>query len=426
MEQDKMMNMFKQFDPLMAKLLQKEEDRQRNTLGLIASENYASPLATFLEGSVFTNKNTEGYPGKRFVGGCEFADEVENLAIERLKLLFGCEHANLQAANATIGNISILRGLLQQGDTILSMSLSHGGHLSHGAAFHVSGKMYNVVQYGVNQETERIDLEEVRKLAEEHRPKIIVCGASSYPRLIDYAGFAAIAKSVGAFLWVDIAHDVGLVAAGVIPSPVPHADVVSFSTQKTLRGPRGCGVILCRQELAGKIDRAVFPNIQGGPKMDMIAARAVLFKECMSEEFKLYSKQVLWNAQALAKGCLSQGMRLITGGTETHLIVADVTALISSGREAEDILNSVGIVTNKNMIPFDPLPPNISSGIRIGSPFLTTRGVKEKEMYNIGVLVGKVLQNHNQPNVLEEIRKQVAEITVQYPLFADEWLPQQR
>lgn len=424
MEQDKIMNILKRFDPLMAKLLQKEEDRQRNTLGLIASENYASPLATFLEGSVFTNKNTEGYPGKRFVGGCEFADEVENLAIERLKLLFGCEHANLQAANATIGNISILRGLLQQGDTILSMSLSHGGHLSHGAAFHVSGKMYNVVQYGVNQKTERIDLAEVRKLAEEHRPKIIVCGASSYPRLIDYAGFAAIAKSVGAFLWVDIAHDVGLVAAGVIPSPVPHADVVSFSTQKTLRGPRGCGVILCRQELAGKIDRAVFPNIQGGPKMDMIAARAVLFKECMSEEFKLYSKQVLRNAQALAKGCLSQGMRLITGGTETHLIVADVTALIPSGREAEDILNSVGIVTNKNMIPFDPLPPNISSGIRIGSPFLTTRGVKEKEMYDIGVLVGKVLQNHNQPDILEKIRKQVAEIAAQYPLFADEWLPQ--
>lgn len=417
------MQMLERFDPVMAKLLQQEEDRQRNTLGLIASENYASPLATFLEGSVFTNKNTEGYPGRRFVGGCEFADEVENLAIERLKQLFGCEHANLQAANATIGNISILHGLLKQGDTILSMSLSHGGHLSHGAAFHVSGKMFNVVQYGVSQETERIDLEEVKQLAQQHNPKMIICGASSYPQLIDYAGFAAIAKSVGAFLWVDCAHDVGLIAAGVIPSPVPHADVVSFSTQKTLRGPRGCGVILCRQALADKIDRAVFPNIQGGPKMDMIAARAVLFKECMSEEFKLYSKQVLLNAQALAQGCLSQGLRLITGGTDTHLIVADVTPLIPSGKEAEDVLNSVGIVTNKNMIPFDALPPNVSSGIRIGSPFLTTRGVKEAEMYEVGVLVGKVLQNHNQPEVLAEIRRQVAEIAEKYPLFAEEWLP---
>lgn len=415
--------LFEKLDPEMAQLLKKEEKRQKDTIGLIASENYASPMSTYLEGSVFTNKNTEGYPDKRFVGGCEFADAAEKLALERLKGIFGCEHANIQSANATIGNLAVLIGLLKPGDTVLSMNLSHGGHLSHGAPFHFSGKTFNVVQYGLNHESERIDLDEVRKLAEQYRPQIVVCGASSYPRLIDYARFADIAKSVGAIFWADIAHDVGLVAAGVIPSPVSHADVVTFSTQKTLRGPRGCGVILCREKYASKIDRAVFPTLQGGPKMDMLAARAVLFKECMTEEFKIYGKQVLLNAQALAQGCLSQGMRLITGGTDTHLIVADVTKLIPSGKDAEIVLESVGIVTNKNMIPFDTLPPNISSGIRIGSPLVTTRGLKEKEVYHIGTLVGKTLHNHNRPEVLNEIRGQVAEITAKYPLFADEWLP---
>lgn len=410
------------FDPEMANLLHSEEKRQICTIGLIASENVASPLSTCLEGSVFTNKNTEGYPGKRFVGGCENADAAEQLAIQRLKELFGCEHANIQSGNATIANIAVIMGLLEPGGTMLGMKLSDGGHLSHGASFHYSGRNFKAFHYGVSKEDELIDMEQVKSLAIEHKPSIIVCGASSYPRLINYNEFREIADLVGAYLWVDSAHDIGLIAGKVIPSPVQIADVVTFSTQKTLRGPRGCGVILCKQKLGSQIDRAVFPRVQGGPKADMLAARAVLFKECMTNEFHLYSKQVMLNAKALANGCSDEGIRLITGGTDTHMVVLDVTNLIESGLKAEMTLSNVGLITNKNMIPFDKFPPNITSGIRIGSPIMTSRGAKEDEMYNIGRLIGRTLKNYNSAEILDEISEEVYKIAISYPAFSSEWI----
>lgn len=411
------------FDPEIAELLHTEEERQRTTVGLIASENVASPLATCLEGSVFTNKNTEGYPGKRFVGGCENADAAEQLALARLKELFGCEHANIQSGNATIANMAVLVGLLKPGDTILGMKLSDGGHLSHGASFHLSGQNFKAFHYGVSQKDEFIDMEQVRSMALEHRPAMIVCGASSYPRLIDYKLFREIADEVGAYLWVDSAHDIGLIAGGAIPSPVPYADIVTFSTQKTIRGPRGCGVILCREELGSKIDRGVFPRMQGGPKADMLAARAVLFKECMTPEFKDYAHQVVLNSKALAKGCEDENMRLITGGTDTHMVMLDVTPLIPSGQEAEVVLNKVGLVTNKNMIPFDTLPPSVASGIRIGSSVMTSRGAKEDELYRIGRLIGKTLKNYKDEKVLNEIKTEVSKIAISYPVYSSEWIP---
>ena len=411
----------KKFDPEIAALLEDEQRKQHDTIGLIASENIASPLSVCLEGSIFTNKNTEGYPGKRYVGGTENEDKVELIAIDRLKKLFGCGHANLQSGNATIANSSVFMGLLKPGDTVLSMSLSDGGHLSHGARFHFSGKLYNIISYGVNKDNEQIDMDEVRRMALEHRPKMIICGGSAYPRLIDYKAFREIADEIGAYLWVDAAHIIGMIAGGAIPSPVPYADVVTFSTQKTLRGPRGCGVILCKEELKDKIDRGVFPGMQGGPKADMIAARAVLFKECMTKEYKEYQQQVLKNARALAKGCLNQGLSLVSGGTDTHLALVKVTDFVDSGREAELLLESVGIITNKNLIPFDPLSSNLTSGIRIGSPLMTTRGAKEQEMEYIGNLIGRTLKNKNNQEELDKIKQEVVAITAKYPMFAEEW-----
>lgn len=409
------------FDPEIADLLRNEEIKQRKTIGLIASENVASPLSVCLEGSIFTNKNTEGYPGKRYVGGTENEDKVELLAIERLKKLFGCGHANLQSGNATIANSAVFMGLVKPGDTVLSMALNDGGHLSHGAKFHFSGKFYNIVQYGVSETDECIDMEQVRKLAHEYKPKMIVCGGSAYPRLIDYKEFRKIADEIGAYLWVDAAHIIGMIAGKAIPSPVPFADVVTFSTQKTLRGPRGCGVILCKEELKDKIDRGVFPGMQGGPKADMIAARAVLFKECMTKEYQEYQKQVLLNAKALAQGCVDEGLSLVSGGTDTHLALVKVTDFVESGREAELLLESVGIVTNKNLIPFDTLNSNLTSGIRIGSPLMTTRGAKENEMRNIGRLIGRTLKNKDNEEELNKIRNEVDKITDKYPMFAEEW-----
>ncbi len=415
-------NFLKEFDPEIADLLRKEQIKQRETIGLIASENVASPLSTCLEGSIFTNKNTEGYPGKRYVGGTENEDKVELIAIARLKKLFGCGHANLQSGNATIANSAVFMGLLQPGDTVLSMSLNDGGHLSHGAKFHFSGKFYNIIQYGVRPEDECIDMKLVRELAMKYKPKMIVCGASAYPRLIDYAEFRRIANEVGAYLWVDAAHVIGLIAGKAIPSPVPYADVVTFSTQKTLRGPRGCGVILCREELKNKIDRGVFPGMQGGPKADMIAARAVLFKECMTREYQCYQQQVVKNARALAQGCMDEGLKLVTGGTDTHLALVRVTDFVESGREAELLLESVGIVTNKNLIPFDKLNSNLTSGIRIGSPLMTTRGAKEGEMEHIGHLIGNTLKSKNDKEKLNHIAEEVKKIAIRYPMFSDEWV----
>lgn len=410
------------FDPEMFGLLEAEEKRQFETLGLIASENIVSPLASYLEGSVFTNKNTEGYPGKRFVGGCQLADKAELIALERVKKVFGAEHANIQSGNATIANMAVLVGLLQPGDTILGLELNNGGHLSHGAGFHFSGREFKAYHFGINRETERIDMDQVREMAREHQPKLIVIGSSSYPRVIDYKAFREIADEVGAYLWVDNAHDCGLVAGGAIPSPVPYADVVTMSTQKTLRGPRGCGVILCKEELGKKIDRGVFPRIQGGPKGDMLAARGVLFQELLQPEFKVYAKQIVKNAQALAEGCKSQGLRVVTGGTDTHMVMLDVTPVIENGLAAETLLCSVGIVTNKNMIPYDQLPASVGSGLRIGSPTMTTRGAKEAEMYRIGELIGLTLNNKDNPEVLAEIAAEVKALATSHPMFSSEWV----
>lgn len=413
----------KLFDSEMADLVEKEEKRQLETLCLIASENYASPVAAGLEGSVYCNKNAEGYPGGRFVAGCELADTVERLACERIKKLFGCEHVNMQGMSATVANVAILRALLQPGDTLLSMELDQGGHLSHGAKFHYSGKNYKVVYYGLNRETEEIDMEEVERLARAHMPKLIICGASSYPKQIDYKRFGEIAHSVGAYMMADIAHPVGLIAAGTIPSPIPHADVVSTSTHKTWRGPRGGSVVMCTEALAKKIDYQIFPGLQGAPKMDMIAARAVLALESMTEEFKAYQKQVYINAQALADELLTEGLRLVSGGTNTHLILVDVRNLIPSGKEAEAALESVGIVVNKNMIPYDPQSPKVTSGIRIGTPALTTRGMMEADIRAVGRLLAKTLENYQNTQVLDEIRRDVSIIAAKYPMFAEKWMP---
>lgn len=410
------------FDPEMADLLHREEKRQFEAISLIASENVVSPLASCLEGSVFTNKNTEGYPGKRFVGGCQLSDQAEILAVERVKQAFGAEHANIQSGNATIANIAVLNAFLEHGDTFLGLTLDNGGHLSHGAKFHYSGRNYNALHYGVDKETGMIDMEQVRQMALEHKPKLIVTGASSYPRAIDYAGFRAICDEVGASFWVDCAHDCGLIAGGAIHSPVPFADVITMSTQKTLRGPRGCGVILCKKEYATKIDRAVFPRIQGGPKGDMLAARGVLFYELLQPEFKTYAHQVCANAKALAEGCKAEGLRIITGSTDTHMVMLDVTSVIENGQEAENLLGSVGIVANKNMIPYDTLPPSLGSGLRIGSPTMTTRGAKEEEMIHIGRLLGRALNNKYNPSILAEIKAEAYKIAISHPMFSSEWV----
>jgi glycine hydroxymethyltransferase len=423
MIRDERADLLEPFDPELAALTRQERERQLSTINLIASENFASPYATCLEGSVWANKNGEGYPGKRFVAGCELADRLEAIAIERAKALFGCEHANVQSMSATIGNVAILNALLKPGDTVLSMELTHGGHLSHGARFHYSGKAFKAVHYGVDRATERIDMAQVAQLAREHRPAMIICGTSSYPRTIDYAAFRAIATEVGAILFVDLAHNVGLVAAKVIPSPFPHADVVSTSTHKTFRGPRGGGLILCKKEFAAKIDREIFPGLQGAPKLDMIAARAVLFKECMTPEFRRYGSQVLANARSLAEGCKAAGLRLVAGGTDTHLALVDVTSVVASGRVAETVLESVGIITNRNGIPFDSQPPNVSSGIRIGSPFMTTRGMKEADFVRVGTLIGEVLAKREDAKALEAAKQELAAMAGRFPLFAEEWLP---
>lgn len=422
MYMDNSFELIKKFDPEIAEMTIEEEKRQLDTLCLIASENYASPVTVGMEGTVWANKNAEGYPGRRFAGGCELADKIEHLAIERCKKLFGCEYVNIQGMSSTLSNIAVLRALLKPGDTILSMELNQGGHLSHGAAFHYSGKTYNVVQYGLNRETETIDMEQVEALAKEHKPQLIICGTSSYPRLVDYKRFGEIAKEVGAKLMVDIAHPVGMIAAGIIPSPIPYADVVTTSTHKTFRGPRGCGIIMCKEEYGKKIDSQIFPGMQGAPKMDMIASRAVLFKECMTDEYKAYQKQVAKNAVALADELIKEGLRVVSGGTETHLVLVDVRDLIDNGRMAEDVLAKVNIVTNKNMIPYDPQPANLASGIRIGSPALTTRGFKEDDIREVARLLAKALKNKDNEEVLAQIKKEVQEKAAKYPMFADEWI----
>ncbi|MGN0982637.1 MAG: serine hydroxymethyltransferase [Candidatus Limivicinus sp.] len=419
------MDCLRSFDPEMADLACAEYQRQLSTLNLIVSENYASPYALALEGSILANKNAGGYPDSRGVGGCQVVNAIENLAMERIKQLFGCDHVNLQAMSATIANLAVLQALLQPGDTILALGTELGGHMSHGAAENLSGMTYQVVTYGFDPATEQIDLPQVEALAKAHRPKLIICGSGAYPRKTPYREFGAIAKSVGAYLLADIAHPAGLIAAGLLESPVPYADVVTTTTHKTWRGPRGCGVILCRKELAGAIDRAVSPGIQGSPKMDMIAARAVLAKEAMTPVFRAYQRQTLVNAQALADELSKEGFRLVSGGTDTHLILVDVRSHIASGKEADRVLSSAGLVVNKEPLPFDPLPPDLTSGIRIGTPALTTRGLKEPQFRQIARWLSQALKSAYDPAGLAQIRRETEALAKQYPLFAEEWLPRE-
>lgn len=410
------MSFLKTIDPKIWSLIQKEIDRQEYQLEMIASENLADMAIMEAEGSCLMNKYAEGYPFSRYYGGCENVDEVEKLAIERVKLLFGAEHANVQPHSGTQANMAVYFAFLNPGDTILSMDLAHGGHLSHGAKVNFSGKFYKIVHYGVSKETEMIDYEEVKKLALQYKPKLIVAGASAYPRIIDFEIFSKIAQEVGAYLMVDMAHIAGLIAAGIHPSPVPYADFVTSTTHKTLRGPRG-GFILCKEKYAKMIDKTIFPGIQGGPHMNIIAAKAVCFKEALQPEFKSYQKQVVKNAQIIAEVFKMEGFRVISGGTDTHLVLIDVSVKGLTGAEAEKLLEEAGITVNKNAIPFDTRPPKITSGIRIGTPAITTRGLKEKEVEEVAYYMCEVLKDSKNEKIRKDIREKIKEICIKFPFY---------
>jgi glycine hydroxymethyltransferase len=392
-----------------------EETRQREGLELIASENYTSAAVMEAAGSVLTNKYAEGYPGRRYYGGCEFVDDVENLARDRLKKLFGAEHANVQPHAGSQANMAVYMSVLQPGDTILTMDLAHGGHLTHGMSLNFSGKLYRVVHYGVRQDNHRIDFDRVSELAREHQPKLIVAGASAYPREIDHAKFAEIAKANGALLMVDMAHYSGLVAGGVHNSPVPHADFVTTTTHKTLRGPRS-GVIMCREAHAKEIDKTVFPGLQGGPLMHIIAAKAVCFGEALSPAFQQYARQIVANAKTLAETLMAGGIKLASGGTDNHLMLCDVTSIGLSGKIAEQALDRAAITVNKNMIPYDQRKPLDPSGIRIGTPALTTRGMKEAEMQRVGKWILEVLRSPEDASVTSRVRSEISEFAKAFPV----------
>jgi glycine hydroxymethyltransferase len=404
-------------DPEIADVLREEVRRQATGLELIPSENFVSEAVLEAMGSVLTNKYAEGYPGKRYYGGCEFADRAEQLAIDRAKELFGAEHANVQPHSGTQANIAVYMTALQPGDTVLGMNLAHGGHLTHGHPLNFSGKTYKFVPYGVSKETETIDYDELDRLAQEHKPKMIVVGASAYSRTFDFPRMAKIAQSVGALLFVDMAHIAGLVATGVHPSPVPHADFVSTTTHKTLRGPRG-GLILCREKYAKDLDRSTFPGIQGGPLMHVIAAKAVCLKEAMEPGFREYQKQVVANAKALAAGVAKRGYRIVSGGTDNHLFLVDIYSRGLTGADAQPAFDRAGITINKNAIPFDPLPPMKASGIRMGTPAVTTRGMREPEMEKIAGWIAEVLDHLGDAATEQRVRKEVAAFAAQFPLYA--------
>ncbi len=406
----------KKVDPEIAQALENELARQRDKLELIASENIVSKAVLEALGSVGTNKYAEGYPGKRYYGGCEYVDVFETLAIERAKKLFNADHANVQPHSGAQANTTVFFNVLQPGDLIMGMNLSHGGHLTHGHPLSISGKYYQTVQYGVHPETEQIDYEELAKIAHETRPKLIIAGASAYPRIIDFAKFSEIAKSIGAWLMTDVAHIAGLIVTGLHPNPCPHAEFVTTTTHKTLRGPRG-GLILCKEAYAKDIDRSLFPGIQGGPLMHVIASKAVAFKEALSPEFGLYQKQVLQNAKKLSKTLGEKGLRIVSGGTDNHLMLVDLRSIQLTGKEAEILLDSVGITVNKNTIPFDPAKPMITSGIRIGTPALTSRGMKEAEMEIIGNLIHETLVNKDNEEQLKTIAGKVRELTSRFPIY---------
>ena len=411
------MGSLSQSDPEVGEAIRREEERQRRNIELIAAENYASPAVLEAQGSVLTDKYAEGYPKRRYYGGCEEVDLVEELARERAKRLFGAEHANVQPHSGAQANMAAYFTLLDHGDTVLAMSLAHGGHLTHGSAVNFSGRLYRFIPYRVSRETERLDYDEVERLAREHRPKLIVAGASAYPRVIDFARFRQIADLVGAHLMVDMAHLAGLIAAGVHPTPVPYADIVTSTTHKTLRGPRG-GFLLSKAEFASRLDDAVFPGTQGGPLMHAIAAKAVAFGEAMKPEFVSYQRAVVENAQILASELQQGELRIVSGGTDNHLVLIDLSNMGITGRKAEEALDSVGLTVNRNAIPFDTRPPQVASGIRLGTPAVTTRGFGPGEMRGIAQLIIKVLTNLGDQQTYREVRQAVDEISRRFPVPA--------
>jgi glycine hydroxymethyltransferase len=412
------LNFLDDVDPEIASAIRDELERQRNGLELIAAENFTSLAVMQAYNNVMTNKYAEGYPGKRYYGGCTFVDVAENLARDRCKALFGADHVNVQPHSGSQANMAVYLALVKPGETVMGMALDHGGHLSHGSPVNFSGKIYNVVHYGVNRETEMLDYGEMLEIAKKCSPKMIVTGASAYPRTIDFKALREVADEVGAYLMADIAHIAGLVAAGVHPSPIPYADVVTTTTHKTLRGPRG-GVVMCKQEIAPAIDRAVFPGVQGGPLMHVIAAKAVAFKEASTPEFKSYQQQIVKNAAAIAKTLLDQNFELVSGGTDNHLMLVKLLKMAYSGKDAEAALERAGITLNKNTIPFDPTSPFVTSGIRIGTPAVTTRGMEEREMVQIANMIASVLRNIDDENVIARVKDEVAELCLRFPLYPE-------
>ena len=405
-------------DPAIYAAIQEELGRQRNKIELIASENFVTTAVMEAMGTVLTNKYAEGYPGHRYYGGCEYVDKVETLAIERAKELFGAEHANVQPHSGANANTAVYFAFLKPGDTIMGMNLSHGGHLTHGSPVNISGTYFNIVPYGVNPETETIDYAELEKLAEEHKPKIIVGGASAYPRVIDFERMAEIAHKVGALLMIDMAHIAGLVAAGLHPSPVPYADIVTTTTHKTLRGPRG-GLILCKGKYAKAIDKAIFPGTQGGPLMHVIAAKAVALYEALQPDFKVYQQTILDNCKALAEGLLAEGFRLVSNGTDNHLLLVDVRGQGLTGKEAEHLLDEAGVTCNKNTIPFDPASPFVTSGIRLGTAAVTSRGFKQEDLKEVAAIIGLVLNNPTDADKQKEASARVAGLCTKYPMYPE-------
>lgn len=405
-------------DPEVARAIEQELSRQQNKIELIASENFVSKAVLEAQGSVLTNKYAEGYPGNRYYGGCEYVDIVERLAIDRAKTLFGADHVNVQPHSGAQANIAVYFAFLKPGDTILGMNLAHGGHLTHGSPVNISGKYFKIIPYGVDPVNHRIDYDEVKKLALEHKPKMLVVGASAYPRTIDYALMGQIAKEAGCLMMVDMAHIAGLVAAGLHPSPVPHADIVTTTTHKTLRGPRG-GMIMCRAEHAKAVDKAIFPGTQGGPLMHVIAAKAVAFKEALDEQFGKYQEQILKNAVALSDKLLAEGFDIVSGGTDTHLLLVDVRKQKLTGKTAEKLLDEIGVTVNKNAIPFDPESPFVTSGIRIGTPAVTSRGMKEDAAAVIGEIMALALKHPEDEAARKRAMAMVGELCDKYPLYAD-------
>lgn len=412
------MSFLKQTDPEIARAILEETRRQAGKLELIASENFVSEAVLEAQGSIMTNKYAEGYPAKRYYGGCEYVDIAETLAIERCKKLFGADHVNVQPHSGTQANMAVYFSVLEPGDTILGMNLSHGGHLSHGSPANFSGRLYKVVAYGVDRETETIDFNEVESQARKHKPKIIVVGASAYPRTIDFNLFRQIADRVGAVIMADIAHVAGLVATGLHPSPIPMCEFVTSTTHKTLRGPRG-GLVMCKEEFAKVLNSRVFPGMQGGPLMHIIAAKAVAFQEALSEPFRIYQAQIVKNAKAMADGLMREGLRLVSGGTDNHLMLVDLTAKGVSGKDAQEVLDRAGITVNKNGIPFDTQGPMITSGIRVGTPALTTRGMKEADMKVIARLIAEVLTHIHDEGKIQTVRAEVRSLCEKFPLYSE-------